>query len=108
MSCNCWHGLIIKDNGDVEKCTKCNKELGKHKLPNSVRVVKVVKPASLSFGAPCVSIWEEGCLHYAQVLEPVPKHVESALGYATSGYFYARLEPNDTWTILNRIEDQEW
>jgi hypothetical protein len=49
MSCNCWHGLIIKDNGDVEKCTKCNKELGKHKLPNSVRIVKVVTPIALSF-----------------------------------------------------------
>jgi hypothetical protein len=108
MSCNCWHGLIIKDNGDVEKCTRCNKELSKHELPNSVRIVKVVTPIALSFAHERGLVYEgPGKLHQ-QVLDPLPKHVERALAYTSSGYFYARLEPNDTWTILNRIEDQEW
>jgi hypothetical protein len=102
MSCNCWHGLIIKDNGDVEKCTKCNKELGKHKLPNSVRIVHV----SIDLLTPdSCSIMEQECsVRYQRT----PEHVKNALMPLYDGYFYARLEPNDTWTILNRIEDQEW
>jgi hypothetical protein len=108
MTHDCWHGLIIKDSGDVVKCPVCNVDSIEHKLPDSVKIVKVVKPAALSFGAPRVLVTEQGKTYLGTVLSPVPQHVENALGYATSGYFYARREPSGAWTILNRIEDQEW
>jgi hypothetical protein len=98
----CWHGLIIKDNGDVEKCTRCNKELGKHKLPNTVRIVHVT--IDLLTPDSC-AIMEQEC---SAIYQRTPEHVKKALMPSHDGYFYARLEPNDTWTILNRIEDQEW